>query len=148
MPCPCAACCLLSEAEKKARLTRLDEERTFVPNLIDCPLVRRRFPKVGMAPAGLPVVASGHLVALYGRLNGQEWLVDTSLIAAALTYEAATNLPQSRLADQDFRTPLGMGAGVTLHLAFASQKGATLYTLERQLAEAGPVLGIVPQWLG
>ena len=36
---------------------------------------------------------------------------------------------------------LGLRAGDALHLAIASEHGATLHTLERRLAEAGPALG-------
>ena len=36
---------------------------------------------------------------------------------------------------------LGLRAGDALHLATASEHGATLCTLDRRLAEAGPVLG-------
>lgn len=37
---------------------------------------------------------------------------------------------------------LGLRAGDALHLAIASEHGATLYTLDQRLAEAGPVLGV------
>ena len=37
---------------------------------------------------------------------------------------------------------LGLGAGDALHLAIAAEAGATLQTLDRKLAEAGPVLAI------
>lgn len=37
---------------------------------------------------------------------------------------------------------LGLRAGDALHLAIASEYGATLYTLDRLLAEAGPALGV------
>jgi predicted nucleic acid-binding protein len=43
---------------------------------------------------------------------------------------------------------LGLRAGDALHLAIASEHGATLYTLDRQLAEAAPALGLPAQLLG
>ena len=36
---------------------------------------------------------------------------------------------------------LGLRAGDALHLATASDYGATMYTLDRRLATAGPALG-------
>lgn len=37
---------------------------------------------------------------------------------------------------------LGLRAGDALHLATASEHGATVYTLDHRLADAGPVLGV------
>jgi predicted nucleic acid-binding protein len=37
---------------------------------------------------------------------------------------------------------LGLRAGDALHLATASERGATVHTLDQRLAEAGPALGI------
>ena len=37
---------------------------------------------------------------------------------------------------------LGLRAGDALHLATASDHGATLHTLDQRLADAGPVLGV------
>ena len=42
---------------------------------------------------------------------------------------------------------LGLRAGDALHLATASDHGATVNTLDRRLAEAGPVLGVPTQLL-
>ncbi|MER9236364.1 type II toxin-antitoxin system VapC family toxin [Mesorhizobium sp. M0622] len=42
---------------------------------------------------------------------------------------------------------LGLRAGDALHLATASEHGATVHTLDRRLAEAGPVLGVPTQLL-
>jgi predicted nucleic acid-binding protein len=42
---------------------------------------------------------------------------------------------------------LGLRAGDALHLATASDHGATVCTLDRRLAEAGPVLGTPTQLL-
>lgn len=44
----------------------------------------------------------------------------------------------AKFADQHI---LGLRAGNALHLAVASAHGATVYTLDRRLAEAGPALG-------
>jgi predicted nucleic acid-binding protein len=42
---------------------------------------------------------------------------------------------------------LGLRAGDALHLAMASDHGATVYTLDQRLAEAGPALGVPTQLL-
>ncbi|MBB3660845.1 hypothetical protein FHX15_006117 [Rhizobium sp. BK650] len=45
----------------------------------------------------------------------------------------------ARFADQH---ALGLRAGDALHLAIASEQGATVHTLDQRLADAGPALGI------
>ena len=45
----------------------------------------------------------------------------------------------ARFAD---RHELGLRAGDALHLAVASEHGATVHTLDQRLAEAGPALGV------
>ena len=45
----------------------------------------------------------------------------------------------AKLADQHM---LGLRAGDALHLATASEHGATVHTLDRRLAEAGPMVGV------
>lgn len=45
----------------------------------------------------------------------------------------------AKIADQH---KLGLRAGDALHLAIASEYGATVYTLDRRLAEAGSALGV------
>ncbi len=42
---------------------------------------------------------------------------------------------------------LGLRAGDALHLAIASEHGATVYTLDQWLAKAGPALGVPAQLL-
>jgi predicted nucleic acid-binding protein len=42
---------------------------------------------------------------------------------------------------------LGLRAGDALHLATASEHGATVHTLDRQLANAGPMVGVPTQLL-
>ncbi|RWQ08277.1 type II toxin-antitoxin system VapC family toxin [Mesorhizobium sp.] len=50
----------------------------------------------------------------------------------------------ARFADQH---GLGLRAGDALHLATASEHGATIHTLDQKLAEAGPLLGVATQLL-
>ena len=50
----------------------------------------------------------------------------------------------ARFADQH---ALGLRAGDALHLAMASEHGATIQTLDQRLAEAGPALGVPVQLL-
>jgi predicted nucleic acid-binding protein len=50
----------------------------------------------------------------------------------------------ARFADQQ---TLGLRAGDALHLAIAFEHGATVHTLDRRLAEAGPALGVPAQLL-
>jgi predicted nucleic acid-binding protein len=78
--------------------------------------------------------------------------LDTETRADALTLfaqfcaETATLLPVSalhfriaaRFADQH---ALGLRAPDALHLAICADHGATLYTLDRRLADAGPAVG-------
>jgi hypothetical protein len=45
----------------------------------------------------------------------------------------------ARFVDQHM---VALRAGDALHLAIASEHGATVHTLDRRLAEAGPVLGV------
>jgi predicted nucleic acid-binding protein len=42
---------------------------------------------------------------------------------------------------------LGLRAGDALHLATAAEHGATVCTLDRCLAEAGPLLGVSTRFL-
>lgn len=42
---------------------------------------------------------------------------------------------------------LGLRAGDALHLAVASEHGATVHTLDQRLADAGPALGVPTQLL-
>ena len=50
----------------------------------------------------------------------------------------------AKFADQHM---LGLRAGDALHLAIASEHGATVYTLDQRLGEAGPALGVPTQLL-
>jgi predicted nucleic acid-binding protein len=58
----------------------------------------------------------------------------TVLPVTALHFRAA-----AKFVDQD---RLGLRAGDALHLATASEHGATVHTLDERLAKVGPVLGI------
>jgi len=51
----------------------------------------------------------------------------------------------AKLADQ---FALGLRAGDALHVAVASDNGASVCTLDKRLAAAGPVLGVPAQLLG
>lgn len=50
----------------------------------------------------------------------------------------------AKFADQH---ALGLRAGDALHLAIASEHGATVHTLDQRLADAGPPLGVPAQLL-
>ena len=70
------------------------------------------------------------------------------LVAESFTVLAVTGRhfrTAAKFADQQ---ALGLRAGDALHLAIASDHGATLHTLDRRLAEAGPVLGVPARLLG
>lgn len=69
-------------------------------------------------------------------LTAYHRLVEESLTVEAISarhFETA-----ARFVDQ---YELGLRAGDALHLAIASERGLTLATLDRRLAEAGPKLG-------
>lgn len=70
------------------------------------------------------------------------------LVAESFTVLGVTGAPfrtAARFADHH---RLGLRAGDALHLAIASEHGATVHTLDRRLAEAGPVLGVPTHLLG
>ena len=75
-------------------------------------------------------------LALFKRLVAESFTV--------LPVNSATFRVAAKYSDQH---QLGLRAGDALHLATASDQGATLYTLDRRLAEAGPVLGAPTQLL-
>ena len=69
------------------------------------------------------------------------------LVAESLTVLGVTGgqfRAAAKFADQHM---LGLCAGDALHLAVASEHGATLHTLDQRLAEAGPTLGVPTQLL-
>lgn len=69
------------------------------------------------------------------------------LVAESFTVLAVTGAQfraAAKFADQHM---LGLRAGDALHLAIASEHGATLHTLDQRLAKAGPALGVPTQLL-
>lgn len=69
------------------------------------------------------------------------------LVAESLTVLDVTGghfRAAAKFADQHV---FGLRAGDALHLAIASEHGATIYTLDQRLAEAGPALGVPAQLL-
>jgi predicted nucleic acid-binding protein len=69
------------------------------------------------------------------------------LVADTFTVVPVTGMQfraAAKFADQH---TLGLRAGDALHLASASEKGATVHTLDRRLSEAGPLLGVPTQLL-
>lgn len=76
-------------------------------------------------------------LAMFNRLVAESFTV---LAVTALHFRTA-----AKFVDQQ---ALGLRAGDALHLAVASEHGATVYTLDRRLAEAGPALGVPTRVLG
>jgi uncharacterized protein len=70
-------------------------------------------------------------LAMFNRLAAESLTV---LPVTGAHFRAA-----ARFADQH---RLGLRAGDALHLAIASEQGATTHTLDQRLAEAGPALGV------
>lgn len=75
-------------------------------------------------------------LAMFNRLVSESF---TILGVSALHFRTA-----AKFADQ---YALSLRAGDALHLAVASDRGATVYTLDQRLAEAGPKLGVSTQLL-
>ena len=64
------------------------------------------------------------------------------LVAESFTVLAVTGGQFRAAAKFVDQHALGLRAGDALHLATASEHGATVHTLDRRLAEAGPMLGV------
>jgi predicted nucleic acid-binding protein len=87
--------------------------------------------------------------------TGQLRLADRAAALAMLTRLVAENFTLLAVASAQFRTAarfadqhaLGLRAGDSLHLAICADHGATLATLDRRLAEAGPAVGVATQLL-
>ena len=76
------------------------------------------------------------VLALFNKLVAESF---TILAVTAMHFRAA-----AKFVDQH---GLGLRAGDALHLATASEHGATVHTLDLRLAEAGPALGVPTQLL-
>jgi predicted nucleic acid-binding protein len=70
-------------------------------------------------------------LAMFNKLTTESFTV---LAVTSGQFRAA-----AKFADQH---ALGLRAGDALHLAIASEHGATVHTLDQRLAEAGPALGV------
>ena len=77
------------------------------------------------------------VLAMFNKLVAESFTV---LAVTGSQFRAA-----ARYADQH---ALGLRAGDALHLAVASEHGATVHTLDQRLAEAGPALGVPVCLLG
>lgn len=75
-------------------------------------------------------------LAMFNKLTAESFTV---LSVTGAHFRAA-----AKFVDQH---DLGLRAGDALHLATASEQGATVHTLDRVLAEAGPMLGVPTQLL-
>jgi predicted nucleic acid-binding protein len=75
-------------------------------------------------------------LAMFNKLVAESF---TMLGVAGGQFQAA-----AKFADQH---TLGLRAGDALHLAIASEHGATVHTLHQRLADAGPSLGVPAQLL-
>jgi predicted nucleic acid-binding protein len=64
------------------------------------------------------------------------------LVAESLTVLPVTGAHFRAAAKFVDQHTLGLRAGDALHLATASEHGATLHTLDKRLARAGPMLGV------
>lgn len=65
-----------------------------------------------------------------------------TLVAESFTVLGVTGGQFRTAAKFADRHGLGLRAGDALHLAIASEHGATVHTLDQRLAEAGPALGV------
>jgi uncharacterized protein len=66
----------------------------------------------------------------------------SKLVAESFTILAVTGAHFRAAAKFVDQHAFGLRAGDALHLATASEHGATVHTLDRRLADAGPVLGV------
>ena len=64
------------------------------------------------------------------------------LVAESFTMRPVTGGHFRERQSSSISTCFGLRAGDALHLATASEHGATVHTLDQRLAEAGPVLGV------
>jgi predicted nucleic acid-binding protein len=112
-------------AEKAARLVRYVSKRGEAAPFADYMQQITMFTACGIGPA------SCGALAMFTRLSTDS--------LAVLAISAAQYRTAARLADQ---YTLGLRAGDALHLAVCADDGATLYTLDKRLGEACPLLDI------
>lgn len=87
--------------------------------------------------------------------TGQVTLEQRSVVLGAFNRFVSESAVVVTLTGADFRTAarfadrhgLGLRAGDALHLAVAADHGAALHTLDRRLADAGPLLGCAAELL-
>lgn len=87
--------------------------------------------------------------------TGQATLDQRAAVLATFNRLVGESLTVLPLTGEHFRTAakfadqyqLALRAGDALHLAAAFQSGATIVTLDKRLAEAGPILGVSAQLL-
>ena len=94
---------------------------------------------------GAPVL--GDALKLRTRQLSAEQRADAFAIFHRLTADSLITVPvgsahfqaSARFVD---RYELGLRSGDALHLAIASDQGATVVTLDKTMAKAGPILGV------
>ena len=125
-------CALTNEADTvktQAWLAAQDADECVVSDWVVTEFSAALSIKLRTGQIGLPDRAAA--LATFTRLATESFLT--------LPVEPAQFRTAARLADQH---TLGLRAGDSLHLAICADHGATLCTLDRRLAEAGPTLGI------
>jgi hypothetical protein len=89
---------------------------------------------IKLRTAQIDLVQRAAALAMFNKLVSESFTV---LPVTGSHFRAA-----ARFVDQHM---LGLRAGDALHLATASEHGATMHTLDRRLAAAGPALGVSTQ---
>jgi predicted nucleic acid-binding protein len=86
---------------------------------------------IKLRTAQITLPQRSHMLAAFAQLSGESLVIWS--VSGAQFRDAAN------FADQ---YTLGLRAGDAMHLAIAADRGATLCTLDRRLAEAGQALGV------
>ena len=89
---------------------------------------------IKLRTAQIDLVQRAAALAMFNKLVSESFTV---LPVTGSHFRAA-----ARFVDQHM---LGLRAGDALHLATASEHGATMHTLDRRLADAGPAVGVSTQ---